>query len=187
MKLKISNIFCIFKYTLSKFFNSYLHLLIFSKHIFIFYLHFHSKKLKYTSLTESSSSSATTTLLTNSEDLTETNIKKDAVGLDKLKSISILSLNSDPSHFTTSSFSSHCSATEFSYLFINQTPDKNNSSNNNINNNNKKRFEDAHNKTTLCKEIKNLLDIAENRTRLLCKVYDSSLNEESNNVLTVSY
>lgn len=29
------------------------------------------------------------------------------------------------------------------------------------------------------REIKNLLDIAENKTKLLCKVYDSSMNEES--------
>jgi hypothetical protein len=36
----------------------------------------------------------------------------------------------------------------------------------------------------LNKEIKNLLDIAENRTRMLCKVYDSSLTDNDNAQLT---
>lgn len=35
------------------------------------------------------------------------------------------------------------------------------------------------------KEIKSLLDIAENRTKMLCKVYDSSIPTENNNSIII--
>jgi len=95
-----------------------------------------------------------------------------------LNSISTLSLNSTcnsnnstaPSFFTTSSVSS-C-ATESS-TFLNETVTRQTPNHHN--------HHQKQHKNNLGKEIKNLLDIAENRTRLLCKVYDSSINHDSKN------
>lgn len=51
----------------------------------------------------------------------------------------------------------------------------------------KSRSNTVTSQSSLNREIKNLLDIAENRTKLLCKVYDSSLSDQENmNILDKS-
>ncbi len=101
----------------------------------------------------------------------------------KAQNTNVIKLNSISSQSIGSSFSMpSLTASSAASSGIELTPFLENSasrSNDKIQNafNNKSNFIVQNN--NLSKEIKNLLEIAENRTKMLCKVYDSTLNESA--------
>ena len=98
-------------------------------------------------------------------------------GDSKLKKAKSISSQSIASSITTPSSSLSSSSTTNS---SNNIAFKQNDLDCSTTNSSVKSRNNSSSQNSFTREIKNLLDIAENRTKQLCKVYDSSLNDQEN-------